>query len=98
MKKTKDLSCFKDVLWSRKLDSLDTEKDKVYIVHQVLSYGSLSQIKKLIDLYSLKKTAQVFNLFPKKNYTPSAFNFISQFILNPYAKGADSKNYVKTIF
>jgi len=92
------LSSFKGILWSRKFDSLDLEGDKTYIVHQVLSYGNMNQVKELFDLYSKEEVGRVFSTFPKKNYTPPAFNFVKNCLLNLEKVKVKSENYVKSIF
>ena len=75
------LADFKDILWSRKLKSLDYQKDKNYIIHQVLSLGTLDQLKQLFNCYPKKEVSQTFLNFPKKNYTPASFNFIKNYVL-----------------
>lgn len=84
------------ILWSKNIKDLDLEKDKVYIIHQVLSYGTLKQIKWLFKTYGLKKIQEVFSKYPKKIYIPSVFNFVKNFILNLKKKKLSLKNYVKT--
>ena len=39
------------VLWSEDIKTLDVQKDKTYIVSQVLRYGSLDEIKWLFKNY-----------------------------------------------
>ena len=97
MKITPSIADFSNLLWSRKASSLDFEKDKIYIVHQVLSFGSLDQVKKLIKLYSKKEVIRVFNQYPKKNYTPASFNFVKKIILGLETARLSHKNYVKAI-
>lgn len=89
---------FQGLFWSRRLRSLNLEKDKTYIIHQVLAYGDLKQIKWLFSIYSKKEIMQVFLVSPKKNYTPQAFNFVKNFILDLEDKKVSPISYVKTLF
>lgn len=88
---------FQGILWSKKINSLDLKEDKNYIIHQVLAYGDLKQIKWLFKTYSKKEIVDVFVNLPKKTYTPSAFNFVKNYILDLGGRKLDAKNYVKAI-
>ena len=89
---------FKGILWSRKIKKLDLNKDKNYIIHQVLAYGNWNQIKWLFNTYSKGKVSQIFVNTPQKKYSPSAFNFVKNHLLGLKKVKIDSKAYVKTIF
>ena len=88
---------FQGVLWSRDVSSLDIQEDKNYIIHQVLMYGSLDQIKWLKSVYSGGEIREVFCKQPKKIYTPQAFNFIKNYLLG-ISTSLSEKEYVKSIF
>lgn len=68
---------FQGVFWSRDASSLDIIEDRDYIIHQVLMYGSLDQIKWLESIYSDKEIREIFCKQPRKIYTPQAFNVAS---------------------
>jgi hypothetical protein len=85
----------KPILWSKNINNLDTETDKIYIIHQVLSYGSIGDIKLLLKIYSKKEIKGIFINFPKKNYTKPIFLFIKDFLLK-INKKLDESNYVKS--
>lgn len=70
------------------ISKLDLEKDRAYIVNQVLSYGTLDEIKWLMRIYGKKTVREVFLNQPIKVYTPSAFRF-SQLLLDAPEVGAD---------
>lgn len=89
---------FQPILWSKNVKNLDLEKDKVYIIHQVLSYGSLDQIKWLFKIYKKKEIREVFLKFPKRIYIPSVFYFIKNFILGLKKKRLKEEKYVKPSF
>lgn len=69
------------VFWSVDVEHLDCEKDKTYIIHQILAYGRMEEIHWLFQTYSLKEICGVFINSPFKNYRPPRFNFIKNYIL-----------------
>lgn len=87
----------KAILWSKNINTVDSEVDKVYIIHQVLSYGDIDEIKLLLKTYSLKEIKDVFLNFPKKIYTKPVFLFIKNYLLK-INKQVDEKYYVKSYF
>lgn len=87
----------KAILWSKNINTIDSEVDKVYIIHQVLSYGDIDEIKLLLKTYSLKEIKDVFLNFPKKIYTKPVFLFIKNYLLK-INKQVDEKYYVKSYF
>ena len=86
------------ILWSKNIKNINLEKDKVYIIHQVLGYGSLQQIKWLFRVYKPTEIQEVFEKYPKKVYLPSVFYFVKNFILNLKSKKLPPQIYVKTLF
>lgn len=78
----------KGVLWSADISKMDLERDRAYIVNQVLSYGTLDEIRWLMRTYGEKIVREVFLNQPIKVYTPSAFRF-SQLLLNVPEVGSD---------
>ncbi len=84
------------VLWSTNVRNLDLEKDKEYIIHHVLTYGNLEQIKWLSSVYSKSEIKEVFKKRPQKIYTPSSFNFVKNYLLS-ITEDIPAKNYVKAI-
>jgi len=69
------------VLWSEDVKTLDIRKDQVYIINQVLRYGSLNDIKWLFKTYPKSKVKSVFTKNPLPIFTPQALNFVSRFLL-----------------
>lgn len=86
------------ILWSANIKNLDLEKDKNYIIHQVLMYGDFSDIKWLFQSYSLKIVQSVFIASPKKVYTKPIFKLTKDFILGLKETNLDEKKYVRTLF
>ena len=84
------------ILWSANSRNLDQERDKNYIVHQVLLYGDFSNIKWLFKIYSLENVRQVFLFSPKKIYPKPIFRFIKNFILDLKKVNLDEEKYIRT--
>ena len=83
------------VLWSRNVSKLDIKRDKNYIIHQVLMYGSLEDIKWLKKTYKPGDIKKEFIQKPRKLYTIPAYNFIKQYLLG-INKSLQEDRYVKT--
>lgn len=83
------------VLWSVSVDKLDLNKNKRYIIHQILAYGTWDDIKWLFKTYTKSEISKVFTSYPSKDYKPEAFNFVSKYLLN-LKKLPDERYYVTT--
>lgn len=88
---------FQPILWSTNIKNLDLEKDKNYIIHQVLSYGNLQQIKWLFKTYSREEILKIFIESPTPIYTKPIFYFVKNFILGLKDKKLNEKKYIKNI-
>lgn len=86
------------ILWSKSVDKLSLEDDRNYIVHQVLMYGDLGDIRWLFDTYSREKVREIFVKQPKKVYTAPAFNFVKNFVLGLGSVELNKEKYVKKIY
>lgn len=85
------------ILWSCNIKKLDWQKDKNYIIHQVLMYGDLKDIFLLFEIYSKKEIRKVFKEKPMKIYTPQTFNFIKNMILD-LKESISPKKYVTSLY
>ncbi len=94
--KTKIPKKLQSVLWSVKIEDLDLEEDKVYIIHQILAFGNFEQLKWLFNNYSFNKIKKVFLEHPIRIYHPSSFNFIKYIFLKIKNKKINEKKYVCT--
>lgn len=83
------------VLWSSSIDSLDEQKDKVYIIHQIFSHGRMEDILWLFSMYSKLEIEEVFTQHPYKDYDGARFNFIKKYLLNLKEKQMNEQLYVK---
>jgi hypothetical protein len=81
------------VLWSADVSHLDTAKDKEYIVHQILSRGTLKQFKWLLDTYGKEEVTRVFLAHPYKEYRKARFHFITTQVLSIHSP-IDERRYV----
>lgn len=63
-------------------------------VHQILAYGTLSDIRELKKALGKTYLQKVFLGHPKKLYTSSSLNFIKNFVLNITIK-LDEQKYLK---
>jgi len=84
-------------LWSVKVDNLDLEEDKIYIINQVLAYGGWRELKWLFKVYPKKKVRNVFSQEPTKIYTPSAFNFVKEILLELNSKKLNPVYYDRNL-
>lgn len=85
------------VLWSKDIESIDTQKDKVYIIHQILSHGRMEDIQWLFRTYPESLLKQVFTDHPYKNYSAARFNFVKNYILHLEQHSFNEKYYVKNV-
>ncbi|KKQ01401.1 MAG: hypothetical protein US11_C0009G0013 [Candidatus Roizmanbacteria bacterium GW2011_GWA2_36_23] len=91
MKPPKNLQ---SVLWSVNIKNLNLEKDKYYIIHQILCFGRLEDISWLIKTYPKKIIIDVF-MVSFKNYSRSRFYFIKDAVLALKQWHPDERYYVK---
>ena len=85
------------LLWSRDIEGLDWDHDKVFIIHQVLMYGTLDQISQLVEKYGRENVQHIFVQSPKKVYTSPAFHFIKNYLLMVDVE-LDPAKYVRSIY
>jgi len=64
-------------------------------IHQILAYGSLSEIKSLKKALGEEVVKKKFMSYPKKIYTASSLNFITKFILH-ISTSIDEQKYLKS--
>lgn len=69
------------ILWSKSVDTLDVKRDRVYIIHQVLSLGDMETVRWLFTVYPKSEIANVFVKFPKKIYQKATFHYVKDVLL-----------------
>jgi len=82
------------VLWSVKINHLNLDHDKYYIIHQILSCGSLKDISWLLNTYPKNEVIKVF-MVSFKDYARSRFYFIKDALLGLKHWCPDERYYVK---
>ncbi len=85
------------VLWSKRVDRLDLEKDQQYVINQILAYGGLEDIKWAKDSYGWKKLRQVFVEKPLKIYLPRTFYFVKNVLFGLSDNAALREKYDQTL-
>lgn len=97
MKSASPPKTMQTLFWSADVKSLDLRKDKDIIVHRILSYGSLRDLKWLFRHYPKSTVKGVFLSRPKKYYTMAALNFVDKYLLCT-GKKLNKKKYVKVVY
>lgn len=69
------------VLWSADVKKLDLKKDAPYIINQILSYGTIEEMRWLFKTYKKPTVRKVFLDQPMKVYSSSAFQ-LSKLLLD----------------
>ncbi len=82
------------VLWSTKTNLLDFKKDKYYIVHQILAYGALEEIRWLFTKVPKKDLVEIFKQ-SYKDYQRPRFYFVKNILLDLKNWQPDQRFYVK---
>ena len=77
---------------------MDLERDKTYIIHQVLRHGSLEDIRWLLKAYGSQTVKQEFKQHPKAVYSKPAFNFIKNVVLNLEHERVDESKYLQSFY
>ena len=85
------------ILWSSDIKDLDLEKNKNYIINQVLIYGTFKEISWLYKTYGKPQIIRIFLDFPSKSYPAFMFNFVKNYLLGLSNKSLDENAYVTSI-
>ncbi|NCQ65949.1 MAG: hypothetical protein COZ34_00315 [Candidatus Pacebacteria bacterium CG_4_10_14_3_um_filter_34_15] len=83
------------IFWSCKPSTLDSQKHKEYIVHQVLQHGDLEDYRWLKEQYSRQEIKDIFISKPRPTYQSQTFNFIKNFLLK-ISQSLPKERYVKS--
>src|SRR3989344_168357 len=83
------------VLWSKSVAKLDTQRDKNYIIHQILAYGGWTDLGWLLRVYPKSEIITEFVNRPTKDYQPEAFNFVKNLLLG-IKQPLDVRRYDRT--
>lgn len=88
---------FQGIFWSVPVEKLDLEKHQAYIIHQILMYGTLADIRWLLKTYPKGTILEIFKKRPQKIYTKEAFNFIKNFVLDLKEVNLPLPKYVNSL-
>lgn len=80
------------------VSKLNLERDKPYIVNQVLAYGTLDEIRWLMRTYGEKTVREVFLTQPIKVYTRPCFAFIKNALFNLSQVNIPEEKYVQAFY
>lgn len=85
------------ILWSVNVDQLDLEENSSYIVNQILSLGTLEELRWLFKTYGKDHLREVFVNQPAKIYSPSAFAFSKNILLDLEKRALPPNKYVQSL-
>lgn len=85
------------VLWSTDINQLDLQKNRGYIIHNILRFGTFADIKWLFKIYSSEKIKDIFLHHPSKNYAEVDYYFVKNYILGLKGRTLDKDAYVTSI-
>lgn len=95
MRQNKIPKKLQSVLWSVNVGKLNIGNDKGYIIHQILSYGMLDEIRWLFQTYPKEEIKRIFRQLPYKDYRASRFFFVKDYLLGLTSFSPDERLYVK---
>lgn len=84
------------LFWSKHTGDLDVNRDRAYIVHQTLAFGTLEDVRWLRTVYPIATIQKTFQYEPIKIYTPRAYHFTKR-LLNIPDDAAPAFRYDKTL-
>lgn len=68
-------------LWSVNVNNLDLDKNKNYIINQILAFGGMDEYKWLFENYKKETIKEVFINKPSKVYNKKTYFFVKNFVL-----------------
>ncbi|MBU2595311.1 hypothetical protein KJ713_00545 [Patescibacteria group bacterium] len=90
----RNINQFNNLFWFLPEKNLDQERDKNLIIHQVLSYGTMDDLRLLFKIYGRQTIKQEFLRSKLGLYYPNILEFVC-FILG--VKNLDKDKYLKKI-
>jgi hypothetical protein len=84
------------LIWTKKIENIDLEKDKALIIHHVLRHGRVEDISWLLRAYPHDKIRQIFLNSPLNIYSRSSLHFAKNTILNISEDLADESRYIQS--
>ncbi|MFH0749756.1 MAG: hypothetical protein V1917_02455 [Candidatus Gottesmanbacteria bacterium] len=84
-------------LWSTNVQQINIQKDKWYIIHQLLYYGNIKELQWLFSTYSQKEIVDTFIKQPAKMYSSQAYLFVKNYLLSLSRIHLNKDDYVTSI-
>lgn len=77
---------------------MDLERDKAYIVNQVLAYGTLDEIRWLMKTYGKKTVKEVFLNQPMRVYTKPCFALMKNAMFDLKEVDIPEEKYIQAFY
>lgn len=84
-------------LWSTNVKLLDIDRDKSYIIHQILLYGTFRELRWLLSAYSKQEIINTFIQKPIKMYPKDMYFFVKDYLLGLERTRLNEDDYVTSI-
>lgn len=84
-------------LWSTNVNLLDVDRDKSYIIHQILLYGTFKELQWLLTTYSKKEIIETFTNKPIRMYPKDMYIFVKDYLLGLEQVRLNEEDYVTSI-
>lgn len=84
------------ILKSVNINKLDVDRDKEYIIHEILSLGRMEHIHWLLKEYPLSTIKNVFTSTPYKSYRRPRYYFIKNMLLDVSENMPESHYVINT--
>ena len=94
MKSSKLPVNFRSLLWSYDFSSLDPQRDQHIIIHQVLAYGTMEDVRRLVAYYGLSTIRREFKKPQRGMYQPAVWELFRHLFR---LRGLRREAYVKKI-
>lgn len=88
---------WRGLLWWAPLDQLDIRRDRAAIIHHVLAFGTLRDIRTLRRFYAPDEIRRVFARTPLQVYSAPAFYFVKDILLNLRRSRLNASRYTKRV-
>lgn len=86
------------VLWSKGVRDLNLDADKTYIIHQVLRYGSIEDIRWLLRTYDSETIRKTFLNHPAQVYSKSSLHFVKNAVLDLEQQRINERAYLQSLY